>query len=110
MLLKARKVENPVVHHEQAELGPAEVPDVDNFGDEEPLRNIVYSMFRKTVDVMANPFNIQGEADTKNDPVPYLDNQHVNVAEAIYETYHGKHDEIVIPPQLLLPDSSTNKA
>lgn len=72
-LLEGRRTEDAVVHEEQAEFGPANVPKVDDFGNEEPLGDVCYFLGANLVCVVANAFDEHGEANTKHDPIPYLD-------------------------------------
>lgn len=44
--LELGEAEDAVVHEEQAELGPAQVPDIDDFGDEQPHGNVFDALFR----------------------------------------------------------------
>lgn len=72
-LLEGRRVEDAVVHEEQTEFGPAKIPKVDDFGNEEPLGDVCYFLGANFVCVVADAFDEHGEANTQHDPIPYLD-------------------------------------
>lgn len=79
MLLEARVAKDAVVHHQQAEFGPAQIPDVDDFGDEKPLGNVVNGVLGNVLHVVADSFNVHGKSDAQNNPVPHLTSQHTGL-------------------------------
>lgn len=111
------KVEDAVIHEEDGQLGPDEVVDVEDFGHDEILRHQDDLVGFHEVGVDAHACVVHGKDEAHHYKVPALEIT-VGLDQLLRprgytmnpETYQGEDDEIVIPPEPLALESSTEQA
>ncbi|KID59875.1 hypothetical protein MAN_10327, partial [Metarhizium hybridum] len=103
--LEQGEPEDAVVHAQQAELGPAQVPHVDDFRDEQPHGDIGDGALAHLVGVVAHALDEHGEPDPDDGPVPDL-----FVPSALYVSLKNHGFKVVVPPEGLVANASTPQA